>query len=171
MNTNHLNFRNLILVIITGLVFSGCSKEKKATDNLVGTWTIGSTNISTMVGTRTMEQYFTDVMGLSVADAQTYSVLANQAIQQSFSGTIQIKSDNTYSATFGGKSETGTWSLNSDGTKLTITSGSSGTTVFDIVELTSSILKIRVTDLITEDLNNDGTPESITVTADLTFNK
>lgn len=171
MNTNHLNFRNLILVLITGLIFSGCSKEKKATDNLVGTWTIGTTNISTMVGTRTMAQYFTDVMGMSVADAQTYSVLANQAIQQSFSGTIQIKSDNTFSATFGGKSETGTWSLNSDGTKLTITSGSSGTTVFDIVELTSSILKIRVTDLITEDLNNDGTPESITVTADLTFNR
>ena len=171
MNTKHLNLRNLILVLITGLVFSGCSKDKKATDNLIGTWTVGTANISTMIGTRTMAQYFTDVMGLSVADAQTYSVLANQSIQKSFTGTIQFKSDNTYTTTLGGKSETGTWSLNSDGSKLTVTTGSSGSTVFDIVELNSSTLKIRFTDLTSEDLNGDGIPESITVTADLTFNK
>ena len=171
MITKHLNLRNFILVLITGLVFSGCSKDKKTTDNLIGTWTFGTASINTMVGTRTLAQYFTDVMSLSPADAQTYSAVVNQSIQQSFTGTIQIKSDNTYSATLGGQNETGTWSLNSAGTQLTVNSSSSGTSVFDIVQLTSSVLKIKSTDLISEDLNSDGTPESITVTADLTFNR
>jgi hypothetical protein len=171
MNTKLSNLRNFILVLITGLVFSGCSKDKKATNDLIGTWTVGTTTLNTMVGTRTLVQYYTDVVGLSAAEAQTFSGVVNATIQQSFTGTIQIKSDNTYSATLGGKSESGTWSLNSAGTQLTIVSTLSGTNVFDIVQLTSSVLKIQLTEQVSEDLNNDGIPESITVTADVTFNK
>jgi hypothetical protein len=171
MNTKLLNLRNFILVLIAGYVFSGCSKDKKATNDLIGTWTVGTTTLNTMVGTRTLVQYYTDVVGLSAAEAQTFSGVVNATIQQSFTGTIQIKSDNTYSATLGGKSESGTWSLNSAGTQLTIVSTSSGTNVFDIVQLTSSVLKIQLTEQVSEDLNNDGIPESITVTADVTFNK
>ncbi len=171
MNTKHINLRNFIFVLIIGLVFSACSKDKKTTDNLIGTWTVGTATYNTMVGSRTLTQYFTDVMGLSDAEAQIYSAVVNQSIQQSFSGTIQIKTDNTYSATLGGKSDTGTWSLNSDRTQLTIVSGSDGTQLFDIVQLTSSVLKVKLTNQISQDLNNDGTPESITVTADVTFNK
>jgi hypothetical protein len=171
MNTKLLNLRNFILVLIAGYVFSGCSKDKKATNDLIGTWTVGTTTLNTMVGTRTLVQYYTDVVGLSAAEAQTFSGVVNATIQQSFTGTIQIKSDNTYSATLGGKSESGTWSLNSAGTQLTIVSTSSGTNVFDIVQLTSSVLKIQLTEQVSEDLNNDGIPESITVNADVTFNK
>jgi hypothetical protein len=171
MNIKHISSGNVILILMVGLVLSGCSNDKKTTDNLVGTWTVGTSSFTTMVGTRTLTQYFTEVMGLSAAEAQLSSAVVNQTIQQSFSGTIQIKSDNTYSATLGGKNETGTWNLNSDGTQLTIVSGSSGTQVFDIVQLTSSVLKVRLTNQVSEDLNSDGTPESITVTADVTFNK
>jgi hypothetical protein len=171
MKSKHINLRKFILVLIVGLVLSGCSKDKKATDNLIGTWTVGTTSFNAMVGTRTLEQYFTEVMGLTATEAQISSAVVNQTIQQSFTGTIQIKSDNTYSATLGGKNDTGTWSLNSDGTQLTINSSSSGAQVFDIVQLTSSVLKVGLTNQISEDLNNDGTPESITVTADVTFNK
>jgi hypothetical protein len=171
MNTKLINLRNFILILIAGSVFSACSKDKKATNDLVGTWTVGSTTLNTMVGTRTLLQYYTDVVGLSAANAQTFSAVVNASIQQSFTGNIQIKSDNTYSATLGGKSDTGTWSLSSDGTKLTINSTSNGTQVFDIVQLTSSLLKVQLTDQISQDLNNDGIPETITVTADVTFNK
>ena len=171
MKSRHLNLRNFIGVLILGLVFSGCSKDKKTNDNLIGTWTVGTTSFNAMVGTKTLEQYFTDVMGLTGTEAQVYSAVVNQTIQQSFTGTIQFKSDNTYSSTLGGKNDTGTWSLNSGGTQLTINSSSSGTQVFDIVQLTSSVLKVGVTNQISEDLNSDGTQESITVTADVTFNK
>lgn len=171
MKTKNLIVRNFILVLGTVLIFSACSKSKKATDNLVGTWTSGTATFTTMVGTVTLAQYFTDVLHLSATDAQTYTAIVNSGIQQSLTGTIQIKSDNTYSSTLGGTNETGTWILNSDGTQITVTPSSGSPVVFDIVQLTSTVLKVTLTNHLSEDLNNDGTPESITVSVNLTFNK
>ncbi len=171
MKTKNLIVRNFILVLGAVLIFSSCSKSKKATDNLVGTWTVGTASFTTMVGTMTLAQYFTDVLHLSATDAQTYTTIFNSGIQQSVTGTIQIKSDNTYSSTLGGTNETGTWILNSDGTQITVTPSTGSPVVFDIVQLTSTVLKLTFTDHQSEDLNNDGTPESITVSINLTLNK
>ena len=163
--------RNFLLALSVVMIFSACSKCKKASDNIVGTWTVGSSTFTTMVGNVTLAQYATDVLHLSATDAQTYTTIVNATIQQSLNGTIQIKSDNTYTSTLGGANDTGTWILNSDGTKITVTSSSGGTEVFDILQLTSSVLKIRLTNQLSEDLNNDGIPETITISADVTLNK
>ncbi len=165
------NFRFIIPVIITGVILSSCSKSKTATDDIIGTWTAGTTTMTAMVGTLTLTQYFVDVMGLTDVEAQTYTAIAEQTLKQSFTGTIQVKSDNTYVSNLGGTTDTGTWSLSADRTKLTITSNTDLPMTVDVVQLTASKLEISVSETISEDLNNDGTPETISVVADITFTK
>jgi hypothetical protein len=171
MKMNYLNLRNFILVFFTGLILSACSKDETPTDKLIGTWTAGSSTFTAMVGNKTLTQYFTDVMGLTAAEAQQVTDLFDQSIQQSFTGTIQIKSDGTYTSSMGGTPDTGTWSLSSDGKKLTIDSSTEAPTTFDVIELTSSKLHLNISESSSEDLNSDGTLETITISVDVTFTK
>jgi hypothetical protein len=163
--------RLLGIILIAGLISASCSKDDKPQDNIVGTWTTQSSNFTATVGNKTMTQYFTDVMGLTASDAQLYTNLFNVTMQQNFTGTIQIKSDNTYTSTLGGQSETGTWSLSSDGSKLTIDPSNDDPMVFDVVKLTSNELQLHLTQSGTQDLNNDNVPETITVDVNATFTK
>jgi hypothetical protein len=171
MKAKFLNLRNFIPVIITGLILSSCSKDSTPADDLIGTWTIESATFTAMVGSKTLAQYLIDELALTAAEAQQFTDLFNQQMQQSFTGTFQMKSDNTYSSTLGGTPDTGTWSLSSDNKKLTIDSSTDSPTILDVIELTSSTLHLRGTDSETEDLNDDGSPETITVTIDLIFTK
>jgi hypothetical protein len=118
-----------------------------------------------------MTQYFIDVMGLSSTEAAQAIALFNTTLQQSFTGTIQMKSDNTYTDTMGGGTDTGTWSLSSDNKKLTIDSSTEAPVILDVIELTSSKLHLKGTETETDDLNGDSTPETIIVNIDLTLTK
>jgi hypothetical protein len=171
MKRKFLNFRNYFLVFITGVILSSCSKDKTATDDLIGTWTMGTATFNVMVGDKTLTQYFVDVMGLTPAEAQQAIILFNQQMQQSFTGTIQMKSDHTYSSTLGGSTDTGTWSLSSDRKKLTISSSSEGPMILDVIELTSSKLRLQGTESDSVDLNGDSIPETLNVAIDLAFTK
>ena len=84
---------------------------------------------------------------------------------------MQIKSDGTYTSSMGGTTDTGTWSLSSDGKKLTIDSSTEAPMTFDVIELTSSKLHLNVSESNSEDLNSDGTLETITISIDVTFTK
>ncbi|TAL64021.1 MAG: hypothetical protein EPN88_11490 [Bacteroidetes bacterium] len=171
MKMNLLNLRNFILVFLTGLILSACSKDKTPTDNLIGTWTAGTSTFTAMVGDKTLTQYFTDVMGLTAAEAQQHTNLFDQGIQQSLTGTIQIKSDGKYKSSIGGTTDSGTWSLSSDGKKLTITSDTQAPMTFDVIELTSSKLILNVSESESEDLNGDGTLETISISINMTLTK
>jgi hypothetical protein len=172
MKTNVLKLKNLALVIVIGLVLSGCSKKDSATtDNLVGTWTAGEVTFDAKVGDMTLTQYFTDVAGYTATEAAQYTALFNAFLQQSFVGTLQIKSDGTYTATLGGSGDSGTWSLSDDGKTLTINSSSDVPMDVEIVELTSNTLKVRMTGTQSEDLNGDDVNETITISADITFTR
>jgi len=166
-----LNPRKLFLVLSTGLMVLSCSKEETPSDSIVGTWTTGTTTLAVMVGAKTLTQYFTDVMGLTAAQAQQYATLFNQGMQQAFTGTIQIKADNTYVANMGGETDNGTWSLSADGKKLTIDSSQDVPVEYDVSELTSSKLRIIVTESESNDLNGDNIPEIITISIDMTFTR
>jgi hypothetical protein len=171
MKMNLLNLRIFLLVFLTGLILSNCKKDETPTDNLIGTWTSGTTTFTVMVGTKTLTQYFTDIMGLNATEAQQFTNLFNQELQQSFSGTIQIKSDGKYTSTIGGNNDTGTWSLSSDSKKLTIDSSTGDPMIFDVIELTSSKLHLKISESSSEDLNGDDIPETMTVSVDMTFTK
>jgi hypothetical protein len=172
MKEKFFNLRIFIPVIIIGLILSSCSKDStpSPTDNLIGTWTTSSATFTATIDGKTMTQYFID-MGLSAAQAQQYTALFNATVQQSFTGTITMKSDNTYTSDMGGETDTGTWSLSSDGKMLTIDPSTDVPMIADVVELTSSTLHLQGNETETDDLNDDGTDETIIVTVDLTFTK
>ncbi|NLJ42487.1 MAG: hypothetical protein GX431_02435 [Bacteroidales bacterium] len=171
MKKNLIGFTGIMLVLTAGLFFTSCSKDSDPAADLVGTWTFSNATFDAKIGTKTLIQYFMDEMGLTEAQAQQVMVLFNAQMQQAFTGTIEMKSDNTYTATIGGESDSGTWSLSSDNTKLTIDSDTEDPVVFDILELTSHKLVLKGTESVEEDLNDDTVPETITVTLEMTLTK
>jgi hypothetical protein len=162
--------KSIFAVLLTALIFSSCKKDTKS-DPIIGTWTAGTTTFTATVGDLTLNQYFVEVMGLTQEEADSYTAIYELILQQAFTGTMTMKSNNTYTSTLGGTADSGTWSLNSDQSELTITSGTDGPTTLDVVELTSSKLRLHTTEITQEDLNSDGTDENITVTIDVTFTK
>jgi len=171
MKMKQLILRSFFLLLISGLAFSSCKKDSSGDATIVGTWTAGTVTTDIKVGELTLTQYYIDVVGLSEADAATYAALIQGILVQTFTGTITIKSDNTYTDNLGGTTETGTWSLNSDQTMITITPTGEVPMTFDVVELTSSKLIISGTETMPQDLNDDGTDEILTIKIDITFTK
>ena len=163
--------KSFFLVLFTGLIFSSCKKDETKTEDIVGTWTAGTTTFTAMVGDMTLNDYFTDVMGLTQEEADSYTALYEMLLAQAFTGTMTMKSNNTYTSNLGGTADSGTWSLNSDESELTITSSIDGPTTLEVIELTSSKLRLYTSEITQEDLDGDGTDENITVTVDVTFTK
>jgi len=162
--------KSIFLVLLAVLTLSSCKKDSKS-DPIIGTWTAGTTTFAATVGDKTLNQYFVDIMGLTQEQADSYTALYDQTLKQAFTGTITIKSNNTYTDNLGGTADSGTWSLNSDQTQLTIVSGTDGPTTMDVVELTSSKLRLHTSEVVPEDLNSDGTDELINISIDVTFTK
>ncbi len=139
-----MNFRIICFVLIAGVAVTSCKKSSNTITIEGGTWTAGTPTFTAMVGTKTLTQYYTDVVGLTAAQAAQYAALANVALMQSFTGTIQFKSDNTYTANLGGKPDSGTWSLSADGKTLTIDSSNANPVTANITELTSNKLTVAI---------------------------
>jgi len=165
-------FRSIFFILLTaGIVITSCKKDSDPSDDLIGTWNSTSSSFDAMVGNKTLVQYFTEDMGLSAADAQLAVSLFNVTLQQNFTGTIKFNSDNTYTSTLGGQNETGTWSLSSDGDKLTIDPSTDDAIIFDVDTLTASQLQVHFSETGSDDLNGDNVPETISITANMTFSK
>jgi hypothetical protein len=172
MKSTSLNIRIICLVLIAGMAVTSCKKDSSSTVTLAGAaWTAGTPTFTAMVGTKTLTQYFTDVMHLTTAEAAQYTALVNVGLMQSFTGTVTFKSDNTYTSNLGGVADNGTWSLSADAKKLTITSSTSAPEVADVTVLTSTKLTVSLSDTTSEDLNSDGTPETITISVTIPFTR
>lgn len=172
MKMSYLNTRLLFLVFIAGLAITSCKKDSSSTVTLAGgTWTAGTPTFTAMIGTKTLTQYFTDVMGLTATEALQYTTLVNLGLMQAFTGTIQFKSDNTYTSNLGGVADSGTWSLSADGKKLTIDSSTDVPETLDVTVLTSNKLTVSTTGNTYEDLNSDGTDETIAVHVEIPFTR
>jgi ABC-type proline/glycine betaine transport system substrate-binding protein len=172
MKKTSINIRIICLVLIAGLAVASCKKDSSSTVTLAGAaWTAGTPTFTAMVGTKTLTQYYTDVMLLTPAQAAQYTALVNVGLAQSFTGTITFKSDNTYTSNLGGTPDSGTWSLSADAKKLTITSGTSAPEIADVTVLTSTKLTVSLTDTINEDLNSDGIEEIISINVTIPFTR
>ncbi len=171
MKTNFGLFRILTLVILTGSLLPSCKKSETPTKDIVGTWTSGTITYTAMVGNEPLNQWLLNDSGLSTVEAQTYAAIFDQATQHALAGTIEVKKDGTYTSTLGGSSDSGTWSMSSDGKTLTVDSNSQAPVTLNVVELTSNKLHVTFVETDNSDLNGDGTDEAITINADIIFNK
>jgi type IV pilus biogenesis protein CpaD/CtpE len=171
MTRKRINLRFVILVLLTGIALASCKKDETTTNNLVGTWTAGTSTMTATVGTQTLTEYFINDVGLTADEAALYVGVIDQAFKQAFTGTITVKSDMTYTSNMGGTADTGTWSLSADRTKLTIDSSTDVPVTYDVTELTASKLQLHMSEAVSEDLNGDGLPETINIEADVNFTK
>jgi hypothetical protein len=171
MKTNFLKLNSFALVFAAGLILVSCSKSSTPKDDLIGTWSSASYTVTTTVNGTPLLQYLTNTLGLPADQAQAISTLVNGGVQQALPGSIQIKSDYTFTATSTGGTDTGTWSLSSDNKKLTIDPSNGDPMTFDVISLTSSNLHLQWSQTESEDLNSDGTPETLDSAIDLTLSK
>jgi len=163
--------KGIILVLFTGLVFTSCSKDSNPEEDILGIWDVEGVDFDATIGTKSLLQYYMDEFSMTEPQAQVVMTAFGAALAQQFTGTIEIKADNTYTATMGDDSDTGTWSLSSDYKKLTLDSDADETIILDIISLTSSKAVMGISEEISEDLNDDDVPEDISVTVEMTLGK
>ena len=159
------SFKSLFLMGVMFLfVTTGCDlfdKESKIdTSQLVGMWTISDADVVPEIGGLPIKNYFTDVLGMSGIEAEAFSAIYDTFLQESFGGTIEFKDDNTYVFSISDSIDDGSWILNSDGNKIIIDGGTSGEQMINILQLTSTTLKVSYEELSMEDLDdNPETPD------------
>jgi hypothetical protein len=171
MKLKLLSLRLFSLVLVTGLMFTSCKKDSDPVDDIVGSWSWQGATFDIMIGNKTLTQYLVEDGGYTATDAATLAAIYEEGLEDDFSGTIQVRDDQTYTSTLGGESDSGTWSLSSDRKKLTIDSETDGPFVFDVAELTSSTMKLQASDTYTDDFNGDEVPETMTIDIELSFTK
>ena len=171
MNRSIQIFKTLFLIGSIAFFVSSCKKDKETKDaDIVGNWTISSATVSATIDGKSLSQYFLD-LGTSSTEADQFAQAFNDAVQQSFTGTVNIKSDHTYTINSGGSSDGGTWALNSSGDKLTLDAGTADEATFDILSVDKNSLHIKFSQDQMDDLNGDGTDETIAVSVDMNLTK
>ncbi len=166
----------LFLLITIGL--NSCNEDDDSGDDqqstaelLVGTWTTTNIDIEAFVGTQTLVEYLVDE-GLTMEEAETQFDLLVTSLEPELTGSLTINSDNTYESDFEGGSDTGTWTLSSDDTILTLLEGTD-TIIITINSISETTWNATISDTFLLDLDDDpGTPDvSVTVAADVTLTK
>jgi hypothetical protein len=171
MKLKLLSLKVFSLVLVTGLMFTSCKKDSDPVDDIVGSWLWQGATFDIMIGNQTLTQYLVEEGGYTVTEAEQLAGIYEQGLEDDFSGTIQVRDDQTYTSNFGGESDSGTWSLSSDRKKLTIDSGTEGSFVFDVAELTSSAMKLQATDTYSDDFNGDEVQETMSIDMELSYTK
>jgi len=158
------NLKSLFFIGVLFFVITGCDLFNKEasidTAQLVGLWTISDAGVVPEIAGLPIKNYFTDVLGSTVGQADLMSQMYSAILEEMIGGTIEFKDDNTYIINFIGDIDDGNWALNSDGDVIIIDPGTSDEQLITIQELTSSTLKISYDELSTEDIDdNPDTPD------------
>lgn len=156
---------------------TGCGLFEKDptidTSQLVGEWTISDADVIPEIGGLPIKNYFTDVLGMSGLEAEAFAALYDAFLKESFGGTIEFKDDNTYIFRIADSIEDGTWALNADGNKIILDGGTESERLINILELTSSTLKVSYDELSLEDMDdNPDTPDvEVAMNIEMTLTK
>jgi hypothetical protein len=160
---------SLVLSIVIG---NSCKKDEEtneAINNLLGTWTINNSDVNLSVDGVDLVTYMVDNFGYSQQEAETLVSYFKLAIGADSQGTINFKDDNTYQLINSDGEENGSWSVNDEGSILTLEFAGEVDNL-NIVSLTSSNLKLTVpTESEEVDLDDDGDVET-TVDVDIELN-
>jgi hypothetical protein len=148
--------------------------ENPDTPLIVGTWNYSTHKFEGSINGQSIVNFLVENLDLTPLQAQAYeaffisSLMADQNLEGS---TITFNSDGTYSATENGVvTETGTYVLRDNNTVLVLDT-TDGVQEFDVKELTRNRMVISFTGVEEEDITEDGVPEAIGFTFDITFVK
>ena len=175
MKESLLKVRTLLLMGLIVFITASCGEDDDAdsagTADITGVWAITSSYVEINVGDKSFVDYLVDVVGVPEADAEEFLDLFKEDFTEGFPETIEFKSDNTYTVNTDGDTESGTWSLSSDGNTLTLDAGTTDETDLDVISLSSTAMKIGFTEEESEDFDDDGVDEIISITFELNFEK
>ncbi|MGM0581058.1 MAG: lipocalin family protein [Bacteroidota bacterium] len=150
-------------------MLQSCNDDETAKEGDVeGTWDVTGLNFDITINGESMSSFFTE------DEAANYESFFTASFKESFEGsTIEFKSDGTYSSTDSdGNQNSGTWSLNSDGTKLTFDGGSTDEFSFDVMTSTKNSLVLGYSETDSSmDYDDDGVNDELKFTFDLTMSK
>lgn len=158
-----------LMTMVFGILFiSSCGDDDEGLDqtslDLIGVWE-----------TEDEVQFEVLITGLTQEELTEFQDIINQFLTgyaQGFFGTIEFKDDLSYTSSFGGETQTGTWQVLNEGESLVLSeTGETEDIVLEIVSLTSSTVVLTFEETESEDLNGDGSDDEITIDVTLTMNK
>ena len=161
--------------IITFLVgFSSCNKDDDGSDGinlttkemLIGTWSVSDYDLSIMVGTQSLIEYLVDVEGLPPAEAEAQNAVFEAILESDLTGTLTLKSDDTYVSSFGDRSTSGTWSLSADEKTLTLFEGDDRV-ILKINSISATTWKASISESSLEDLDDDPVTSDVLISIEI----
>jgi len=155
------------LVVLT---FTSCEKDSTSdpkVESIVGLWTISESSFDATINDVDMIPYIMDAFGVTQELAETFT----QEYFQEITGTANFKEDGNYTMATNSKTNTGTYKLNADNTKVTMDEGTADEMILDIVSLSSSKLELSFTETEVKDIDNDSFDDTIIVIITLVCTK
>jgi hypothetical protein len=169
---NRIFYSLLTLFALAG--FMGCSEDDDvktiATEaDLVGTWTMQSSEVDFTVNGQDIIDYMIEVLELSEEEASIQKEAFEEAMETESDMTIELKSNHTYIEKETGEDPVeGKWKLSSDGKKLLIDEGTVDEIEFEFKSITSN--SVSLFNERSDKIDFDGDQVKETVVAKMTLN-
>ena len=170
-------FLFLISLVSSFSILFSCGDDdgdkKPEPQKIVGTWTSSSMDYEATVNGQDFITFLVETYDISESDAEEMvDMYIEDVMEDDFQGSITFKEDGTYVSNDGSSSETGTYSLNSSETTLTINSDDDDETiVFDVTEFTNNVLNLEYSEEYEEDITEDQVNEEILILLKLFLTK
>ncbi len=176
---NIIQTTSLLLVLLFSSMFLiSCGGDDEGNQQeeseLIGTWSITSTTISTLINNEDPFQYAIDELGLTPTEATEFEAEFYEdrnLDQQGFVGIeLTFNADRTWSAVVGSNTNSGNYSRN--GVAISLDNGGiRDLEDFEIIRLSANILELSSNKTLSEDLNGDGIEELIEADISIILNK
>ena len=165
-----VNFIKLFTLAVIGISFvftTACDKDEVGiTASIVGSWTVSETSMDMTIDGISWLDYMVNELGLTSEIAETS--WAEIQSETDMEGIVEFKDEGVFTTEWVGDApELGTWIL--DGNNLTINVEGDDTMVFDVITLSDTQLVIKNTETESEDMDQDGTEETMEIVMQLTF--
>lgn len=174
---NKSNFLFLIGVVSACSILFSCGNDedkKPEPHKIIGTWTFSSMDYETTVNGQDFITFLVETYGVTEAQAEEIvDQYLGDDLEDEFQGSITFKEDGTYQSNDGTSTETGTYSLDSSETNLTINPDDEDedSIVFDVTEFTNNNLSLEYSMEYEEDITEDGESEEIEILMDISLTK
>ena len=165
-----VNFIKLFALAIIGISFvftTACEEDEVGiTASIIGSWTVTETSMEMTIDGVSWLDYMVNELEMSLEIAET--TWAEIQTESDMVGTVKFEDEGLFSTEWEDDDpESGTWTL--DGNNLTINVVGDDTMIFEVITLSETQLVIKQTETEIEDMNQDGTEETMEIVIQMTF--
>lgn len=162
-----INFIALAVISISLVFTTGCEKEDEGiTASIIGSWTVTETSMDMTIDGVPWLNYMVNELGMTSETAELD--WAEMQAETDMEGTVEFKDGGIFTSAWEDDDpELGSWTL--DNEKLTINVEGDDTMVFDVITLSETQLVIKLTETDSEDMDQDGTEETVEMIMQMTF--